>query len=258
MTTAPPQHRSKKLKLISCEVFYRELCHAVARSPHQIDIEFLPKGLHDIGCTGMLQRLQEAVDRVDTSCYEAILLGYGLCNNGIAGLRARAIPLVVPRAHDCMTVFFGSKERYMAYFQENPGTYFLTTGWLERGEATGELKQLSIQSQSGMDMTYEQLVEKYGEENAKFLQEQLGFTKHYRKMTFIEMGIEPNDSFVQEARERAAEHSLEFTQIRGDLRLVENLVNGRWDAEDFLVVPPGEKIVMNLESSIISAEPAGE
>jgi hypothetical protein len=110
-----------------------------------------------------------------------------------------------------------------------------------------------------MDMTYEQLVEKYGEENAKYLYEQLGnHIRHYRQMTFIAMGIEPNDSFASSARERAAEHSLEFQQVQGSLRLVENLVNGRWDEEDFLIVRPGEKIVMNLESSIIAAEPAGK
>jgi hypothetical protein len=244
-----------KLKLISCEVLFREFLHVVARSPNQVDIEFLPKGLHDIGCVGMLQRLQEAVDKVDTTRYDAILLGYGLCNNGIAGLRAPAIPVVVPRAHDCMTIFFGSKERYLSFFYENPGTFFLTTGWLERGEATGELRQLSIQSQSGMDMTYEQLVEKYGEENAKFLYEQLGNqTKHYRNMTFIAMGIEPDDSFVRSARERAAEHSLEFQQVQGSLRLVENLVAGKWDEEDFLVLKPGEKIIVDFDTSIIAAE----
>jgi hypothetical protein len=244
-----------KLKLISCEVLYRELCHAVAGSPHQIDIEFLPKGLHDIGCAGMLQRLQDAVARVDTTRYEAILLGYGLCNNGIAGLRAPAIPIVAPRAHDCMTLFFGSKERYLSYFQENPGTFFYTSGWLERGEATGELRQLSIQSQSGLDMSYAELVEKYGEENAKFLYEELGnHIKHYRQMTFIAMGVEPDDRFARAARERAAEHHLEFQQISGSMRLVENLVNGRWDKEDFLVVQPGEKIVVNFDENIIAAE----
>ena len=38
-----------RLKLIACKIFYRELCAVVARSIHQVDIEFLPKGLHDIG-----------------------------------------------------------------------------------------------------------------------------------------------------------------------------------------------------------------
>jgi hypothetical protein len=244
-----------RFKLIACEVLYRELCFCVARSPHQIDIEFLPKGLHDIGCVGMLQRLQSAVDAVDASRYDVLLLGYGLCNNGIAGLRARSIPIVIPRAHDCMTLFFGAKERYLAHFNANPGTYYLTTGWLERGEATGELHQLSISSQSGIDMTYEQMVEKYGEDNAKFLFEQLGDpTKHYRHMTFIEMGIEPDDSFRAAAERKAAEHHLDFRMIRGDMRLIEQLVNSEWDQHDFLLVQPGERVKVDYTENIIAAE----
>ena len=111
-----------RLKLISCEIFYREMCAAVARSIHLIDITFLPKGLHDIGQEQMLPRLQEAVDAVDASRYNAILLGYGLCNLGIVGLTARSIPLVIPRAHDCITLFFGSRRRYQEYFDAHPGT----------------------------------------------------------------------------------------------------------------------------------------
>ena len=68
-----------RLKLISCEIFYREMCAAVARSPHRVDLEFLPKGLHDIGSAKMSARLQEAVDTVDAERYQAVLLGYALC-----------------------------------------------------------------------------------------------------------------------------------------------------------------------------------
>ncbi|HUU14563.1 MAG TPA: DUF1638 domain-containing protein, partial [Terriglobia bacterium] len=86
-----------RLRLISCEIFYREMSAAVARSVNTVDIEFLPKGLHDIGSAKMLERVQGVVDRVDASKYQAVLLGYGLCNNGLADLRGRALPLVVPR-----------------------------------------------------------------------------------------------------------------------------------------------------------------
>lgn len=244
-----------RLKLISCEVFTRELCDAAARSPHQVDLEFLPKGLHDIGCTGMRTRLQSVIDRVDTSMFDTILLGYGLCNNGIAGLVARGVPLVVPRAHDCMTLFFGSRQRYEEYFRQNPGTYFLTTGWIERGEATGELRQLSIQHANGMDLTYSELVEKYGEDNAQFLYEQLcDQTKHYRRLTFIEMGLEPNGSFVATARKRAEEKGLQFSTEQGDLRLIHTLVNGPWDGSDFLTVAPGERIITDFTDGLIRAE----
>src|SRR5262249_55435793 len=60
-----------KLKLISCEVLYREMCAVIARSPNEVDVEFLPKGLHDIGCSSMRKRLQDAIDKVDAEQYEA-------------------------------------------------------------------------------------------------------------------------------------------------------------------------------------------
>ena len=244
-----------RLKLISCEIFYREMCAAVARSPNRVDVEFLPKGLHDIGQEGMLSRLQEAVDRVDGSQYDAILLGYGLCNNGIAGLTGRACPLVVPKAHDCITLFLGSKERYLAYFNGHPGTYFLTTGWLERGQDDGELRQLSVQHQTGMDLSYEELVAKYGEDNAKYLQETLGDRlKSYGRFTFIEMGIEPDDRFEQQARARAAEQDLEFEKLTGDRSLIQRLVDGQWETAEFLIVPPGSKVVARYDEDIIADE----
>ena len=246
-----------RLRVISCEVFTRELCDAAARSGHQVDLDFLPKGLHDIGCTGMLARLQAAVDAVDASRYDALILGYGLCNNGIAGLAARSLPLIVPRAHDCMTLFFGSRERYEEYFRKNPGTYFLTTGWIERGEATGDLRQLSIQHANGMDLTYGELVAKYGEDNARFLYDQLcDQTKHYRRLTFIEMGLEPDGSFLETARKRAEEKGLTFGTEEGNLRLIHALVNGPWEEGEFLTVRPGEKIATDFGGGLIRAERA--
>ncbi len=246
-----------KLNLVSCEVLYRELCHLIARSPHQVDLSFLPKGLHDIGATGMVERLQAAVDAADTPGVDAVLLGYALCNNGIVGLRARRLPLVVPRGHDCMTLFFGSRDQYIRYFQDNPGTYFLTSGWIERGGGpTGELRQLSIQNKHGMDMTYEELVEKYGEENARYLFDQLcDMTKHYRQITYIAMGVEPNAQFEEIAKDRARENGWTFDRVQGNLSLLERLVCGQWDGPDFLIVPPGHKIVPTYDDRIIAAEP---
>ena len=247
-----------RLKLICCEVFYREMCETIAHSPHQVDVEFFPKGLHDIGCTGMQARLQEVIGKVDEASYDQILMGYGLCNNGILGITARTIPIVVPRAHDCMAVFFGSRKRYEAYFEQHPGTYFLTTGWIERGTAEGELSQLSISHAHGMDLTYQQMVEMYGEENARYLFDTLGDqTKHYHRLTFLKMGIEPNGSFEQRARERAAEKNLEFHQEDGNLRLIRALVNGPWNDDEFLVVPPGYKIAVRYDENVIGIEKAG-
>lgn len=244
-----------RYKLVSCEVLFREMCYAIARSPNIVDLEFLPKGLHDIGSKGMQSRLQAALDKVDESRYDAILLGYGLCNNGLVGLTARTIPLVLPRAHDCITLFLGSKERYLEYFNARPGVYFKTTGWMERGENPGELRQLSIQRQTGMDYRLEELIAKYGEENGRYIYETLcNDTRNYQQFTFIEMGIEPDDSYERRTREDAEKRGWAFEKVRGDMGLIQRLVDGIWKEDEFLVVPPGHRIVANYDEKIIAAE----
>ncbi|HOW72381.1 MAG TPA: DUF1638 domain-containing protein [Phycisphaerae bacterium] len=243
-----------RLKLISCEIFFRELCAAVARSPNTVDVEFLPKGLHDIGQQGMLQRLQAAVDRVDASRYEAVLLGYALCNNGIVGLTARSLPVIIPRGHDCITLFMGSRTRYREYFDGHPGVYFLTSGWIERGEETGELGQLSIQHQMGMDLTYEQLLAKYGEDNAKFLYQELcNPLRNYSQYTYISMALEAEERFEAQARAKAAEHGWSFEKVHGDPSMLERLVSGPWRDAEFLTLRPGDHVTAPYDEGIIAS-----
>ena len=211
-----------RLKAISCEILYREMCAAAARSPHPVDLEFLPKGLHDLGSKGMLRRLQAALDAVDESRYEAIALGYALCGNGVAGLQARDRPVALPRAHDCITLFLGAKERYLDYFDNHPGTYFKTSGWIERGR---NLEQV------GSDLT-----------------------RNYSQLTFIEMGVEPDGRFELETRAEAAELGWAFEKVRGDMSLVERLVGAQWDAGDFLVLEPGQRVAPSYDAGVIRAE----
>lgn len=243
-----------RLKLIACEILFRELCALVARSPHQVDMELLPKGLHDIGQRGMNARLSEALAGVDTSRYDAVLLGYALCSNGIVGLAARDIPLVVPRAHDCITFFFGNKERYLDYFQSHSGTYFKTTGWIERGDANTQQRLGSLAPQTGMIYQYDELVAKYGEENARYIWEQFTGMEHYRRYAFIRMGVGPEDAYEEQTRQAAAERGWEFESLPGDLALLERLVSGPWNDSEFLVVQPGRRIAASFDAEILRAE----
>lgn len=246
------------LKLISCDVFFREMCALVARSPNRVDVQFQPKGLHDLKSDQMRARMQEAVDAVPADTYDAIIFGYGLCNNGLHGVTARHTPLILPRAHDCITLFMGSRKRYLDYFENHHGVYFKTSGWIERGTAEGDLRQLSIGHLHGMDMTYEEMVEKYGEDNAQYLFETLveAQVKAYGQYTFIEMGVEPDDRFEKMAREQADEKQWKFEKIKGDLSLMEKLVNGDWSDEDFLRVPPGYRVMARYDEGVVTATPA--
>ena len=130
---------------------------------------------------------------------------------------------------------------------DHPGVYFKTTGWIERGNS-------GSQQLFGDSLELDALIEKYGEDNARFLYEELHGYRTYRQFTFIEMGVEPDDRFERATREEAAAMGWQFEKLRGDLGLLRKLVNGDWD-RDFLVVPPGSHIVATHDDRIIEACP---
>jgi Protein of unknown function (DUF1638). len=231
---------------------FREICHCASVCDNIIDIDFIEKGLHDIGAEKMSAQLQREIDKIDTSRYDAILMCYGLCNNGVVGLSAN-IPLVIPRAHDCITLLLGSKEKYKAYFDANPGTFFKSSGWIERGSGIGGGDE-NVMSQLGLGKTYADYVELYGEENADFIMEMLGnWTENYTKATYIDTGL-GNIAFDRaEAKKDAESHSWEYEEIGGDTRLILKLLNGDWNDDEFLVVPARSKIQPSNDSTVVCA-----
>ncbi len=243
-----------KLKYIGCEIIYRETCKLVADSPFRIDIEFLKKGLHDLETHEMVARLQKTVDAVSADDdYKAIILGYARCNDGLVGLSARSIPLVIPKAHDCITFFFGSRGAYQAYFDAHPGTYYHTTGWLERNDAEIE-GQPGVMRRLGLDQSYEQMVEKYGKEEADFIMETVGGgLEHYDRHCYLQMGVMDETPFIEESRRRAEEQGWIFELRKGDWTLLEKLFYGRWD-DDFLIVPPNRRIIARNDSEVLGLE----
>ncbi|HAU38529.1 MAG TPA: hypothetical protein DCX07_12540 [Phycisphaerales bacterium] len=258
--SAPAAHR--KFKFIGCEILYREACHLAASTPHVVDVEFLRKGLHDLETKDMVAKIQQSIDAADASGeYEAILLGYARCNDGLVGVTARTVPLVIPRAHDCITLFFGSRSAYREYFDAHPGTYYKTTGWTERnvGDTDGEYAQpaygqTGVMGKLGLAQSYQQMVEKYGKENADFILESLGdWRKNYTKFLYLSMGICDEDDYIRRTQDEAAERNWQFEQRQGDMRLLKKLFWGEWD-DDFVIVQPGRKIVARNDDRVLDAE----
>ena len=102
-----------------------------------------------------------------------------------------------------------------------------------------------------MSWAFDELVERYGEEDARYIYQEL--TKHYRQFTFIEMGIEPDGRFEEQTRREAAARGWEFEKMQGDMSLIRGLVDGPWDEPRFLVAPPGSHIVVTHNEEIFGA-----
>ncbi|MDR1580729.1 MAG: DUF1638 domain-containing protein [Synergistaceae bacterium] len=245
------KNEKKRFVFLVCEILYREACYCVAMSRNVVDIAVLPKKLHNIGEAKMSAALQERIDSVDSEKYDAILLGYGLCNYGVRGLHHPILPLVIPKAHDCIALLMGSKERYREYFDDNPGTFFHSSGWIERDSADNTDEE-SISAILGINKTYEEYVEIYGEENAEFLVGVLGDgLQNYRKIAYIDSGLGNMACDYVFSMEYARSRGWEFERIMGDNRLMQRLLDGEWRDCDFLVVPPGNVIEPSYNHEIV-------
>jgi hypothetical protein len=245
----PEPYKPRRFRFIGCEIVFREACLLAAHSRNIVDLEFVRKGLHDVPRQRMQEELQRRIDAVDPATYEAVLLGYGRCNDGTVGLQARAIPLVIPRAHDCITLFLGSKQRYRDYFDAHPGTYFRTSGWIERNFAGHEG---TIMQQLGLDKTFEDYVKEYGRENAEMIMQFVNsWQRNYRRLTFIDTVVASRLGYDQRTRQEAEERGWEFEKLPGDLGLLARMLHGQWDAAEFVVVPPGQRIVARNEDVLI-------
>jgi hypothetical protein len=196
-------------------------------------------------------RLQQAIDAASAQPYDALALAYGLCGQATAGLVARARPLVVPRAHDCITLFLGSRARYDAQFEQQPGTYWYALDYIERDDGAAGSMGLGAGAGTEGQAVYEQYVVKYGKDNADYLMEIMGqWQAHYRRAAFVDMGIGDGSRIEDMARQAAARRGWAYEKISGDMVLLRRLLYGDWDG-DFLALQPGERLAMTYDEQVI-------
>jgi hypothetical protein len=250
-----------RLLCLGCEVLARPLYLCAAHSPHIVDIRLFQRGLHN-DPADLYARLQTEIDSVvgadgaERKRYDAIVMAYGLCGKATAGLAARDVPLVIPRAHDCITLFLGSRERYQDQFDNFPGTYWYALDYVERDDGTGGALALGSGSETDLNAVYDEYVRKYGQDNADYLMEVMGaWQQHYQRAALIDMGVGDITAVEARAQADASRRGWTFDRIPGDVILIHRLLAGDW-ADDFLVVQPGEQVAMTYDHSVIGCAPA--
>jgi hypothetical protein len=204
-------------KVIACATVIEEMLPLL---PPGVNHQVLDFGLH-VDPESLKRALQDAVD-ASVPPAETIVLGYGLCSQAVIGLRANGCTLVIPRVDDCIAIFLGSGEVYRQQFRAEPGTYYLTKGWIEAGD--------------GPFAEHDRLVARYGQEKAEWVTHEM--LKNYTRLALINTGQCELERYRAYARRTATRFGLRYEEIAGSTALVKKMVHGPWD-EEFVVVPPG-------------------
>ncbi|MCK9588557.1 MAG: DUF1638 domain-containing protein [Terrimicrobiaceae bacterium] len=236
-----------RIGLIACRVFEEEIALHGGGAPHILETRFLEVGLHDQ--PGNLRKaVQAEIDAFDgRGDIDAVVLAYALCGRGTAGLRAGRHRLVIPRGHDCMTVFMGSKEKFACQQAACPDSYYYTPGWMKANRTPGPDRLEALRAEFS---------EKFDPDDVEFLveSEKANWAQHGRAV-YLDLGTPGADEKAAKAEASAKALGWEFERMPGDSSLLEDLLSGRWDPERFQIIEPGGMLDHAPDEKIFRARP---
>lgn len=215
---------SGRKAVVACSVIKLELEKVIGNRP--IDLHLLEQGLHNTPKL-MPDRIAEKVAEVAAGKPQEIILGYGLCSNGVLGLGGGDSPLVVPRCHDCISLLLGSVERYNQVFRQNPGTYYLSAGWVaEKDDPLG-----CVETKYAPRMGLEKAM--------KGMKMEL---ENYTHICYIDNGLGDQKQLKARAHENCQAFNLQYTEIQGSLDYFERLIDDPAEGPEFIRLEPGQNL----------------
>jgi hypothetical protein len=218
----------KTVVLLSCAIFepiFRENGYEAGFDKviyQEIGLHNVPKKLKD--------SVQEQINRISEP--SLIVLGYGLCGNGLDGIQSGNHTLLIAKADDCIMMLMGSRDKFFEEHRKEPGTYFLSKGWLE-----ADLNPYQ---------EYIEVVEKYGEEKALMVMDMQ--YQNYKRLVFVaheEKDFADCTPKLKPVINFFSRWNLDYQEYLGTLDFIRRLLDKAADSPmessaDFIVIPPGE------------------
>jgi hypothetical protein len=221
--------------VVACRVL-QDMLERLLPASLAAPVTLMDYGLHRVP-PKLTDALQEVIAGLATP--SLVVLGYGLCGNGLRGLRAGPHTLLVPRTDDCIAILLGSHRAYMREFQAVPGTYYLTKGWLESG--------------SNPQQEYEEYLPKYGAKEAMWLMDQQ--YQNYSRLALVAQSpadLEHYRAQAQTVAQFCQRWGMRYEEILGSDDYVRRLI------EAAALLSRGEALPAQLGSDFVVVRPGGE
>jgi len=191
--------------------------------PHQdnIRMHYMSQNLHRYP-DKMREELQERIDSFNEKG-NTIVLGYGLCSNGVSGLLAGKNGIYIPRVHDCISLYLGGAERYHAHFSRRPGTYYLTQNWIENQKDPLGLLENEYTQRVGAEMAKEAIEWEL---------------KNYKYICYIDPGSEDPSPYRERAKENARVLGKKYFEVKGNDNFFRRILYGPYSRKYFVYIEP--------------------
>ena len=222
-----PENQTRPVVILACQVFQNWLETLLPDLPGWDNITFFEYGLHRVP-KNLRRTIQDAIDHIDQP--SLIMLGYGLCGNGLKDINSGKHYLLIPRTDDCIAMLLGSYQAYFKQISSEPGTYYLSKGWLEAGSnPLSEYKELEI---------------KYGADKAAWL---MDYQYHnYKRLLMVARNQSELEYYRPQAlqvAEYCTRWGMRYEEMIGSDDYLQQLVNIISNLEllgdNFILVPPG-------------------
>jgi hypothetical protein len=118
--------------------------------------------------------------------------------------------------------------------------YWYSPGWIEAGRQPGKERYETL---------LKEYTEKYGPDNAEYLmQVEQTWIKEYGWAVYVDWGLTDSDAGKAYTKQCARFLGWDYDELTGDSGLMQRFVDGLWSEKEFLIVPPGRRIVEDVTS----------
>lgn len=235
------------IAIIACDVLRDEVVALVKGTSRVATTLFLRQGLHNDPPL-LRTELQQAVNQIEEQYpqVQQVALVYGLCSRGIEGVSTARCSLIIPRAHDCITLLLGDRKAYDEQIRTHPGTYWYSPGWNRCHIPPGPERY---------NHAAEEYRKRFSEDDVQYLLEtEQAWMQQYTRAAYVELPVAPSEDEAKKTRDCADWLKWEYTRFSGDVSLLRDLITGHWDDERYLVLGPGQSAVLSADDRIIKPE----
>lgn len=193
-------------------------------------IHYLPSDLHRTP-SKISTVLQAKINQISHNC-GTIILGYGLCANGLLGISAPRQQLILPRVHDCIELFMGFTDRGKSRAGLPTTHYYLTPGNI-------------LNNKDPLNIMEKEYVPRMGKNAGEWgMKEEL---KHYTHFVLITTQRDDMETIRRQAIANANFFDMKLLEKKSDLEYLKKILNGPYDIPgDFIILNPGVTVTQHM------------